>query len=84
MKRNLILYAHAGSGNHGCEALVRSTAKCLKEEYDTTLMTERIEEDYKYKASEKCKYIYSSKKYKKNTVEYFKYAIKYISDSKGF
>lgn len=77
MKRNLILYAHAGSGNHGCEALVRSTAKCLKEEYDITLMTERIEEDYKYKASEKCKYIYSSKKYKKNTVEYFKYAIKY-------
>ena len=27
-----ILYAHTGSGNHGCEALVRSTAKLL----DTT------------------------------------------------
>ena len=24
-----ILYAHTGSGNHGCEALVRSTAKLL-------------------------------------------------------
>ena len=27
MKTNL--YAHTGSGNHGCEALVRSTAKLL-------------------------------------------------------
>ena len=26
---NTILYAHTGSGNHGCEALVRSTAKML-------------------------------------------------------
>ena len=24
-----ILYAHTGGGNHGCEALVRSTAKLL-------------------------------------------------------
>lgn len=26
----LILYSHGGSGNHGCEAIVRGTCKSLK------------------------------------------------------
>ena len=26
----IFLYAHGGSGNHGCEAIVRSTIKILK------------------------------------------------------
>ena len=36
-------YAHAGSGNHGCEAIVRSSAGILKEEI--TLHSMRPEED---------------------------------------
>ena len=26
---HLIFYAHAGSGNHGCEAIVRASAKII-------------------------------------------------------
>lgn len=29
---NVFLYAHGGSGNHGCEAIVRATAKLLHEQ----------------------------------------------------
>lgn len=44
------LYAHGGSANHGCEALVRSTVKMIKKT-DTvfTLLSERPEEDLHYK-----------------------------------
>ena len=28
---NIYLYAHGGSGNHGCEAIVRSTLDLLKD-----------------------------------------------------
>ena len=37
------LYPHGGSGNHGCEAIVRSTAKLLGN--DLTLFSSRVEED---------------------------------------
>ena len=45
-----ILYAHSGSGNHGCEALVRSTAQIIKER--PVLLTSGLEEDYKYHVDE--------------------------------
>ena len=41
-----ILYAHNGSGNHGCEALVRSTAQLLPGR--PVLMTTAPEEDHRY------------------------------------
>ena len=41
------LYAHGGSGNHGCEALVRSTVHFLGE-HDYSLFSERPEEDFLY------------------------------------
>ena len=41
------LYAHGGSGNHGCEALVRSIVHFLGE-HDYTLFSERPEEDFHY------------------------------------
>lgn len=45
-----ILYAHTGSGNHGCEALVRSTAKLL----DSTpvLFSTGYEEDLQFGISD--------------------------------
>lgn len=42
----VVLYPHGGSGNHGCEALVRSTAKIT--EADVTLFSTSIGEDKKY------------------------------------
>ena len=41
------LYAHGGSGNHGCEALARSTIRFLGE-HEYTLFSECPEEDYRY------------------------------------
>ena len=37
------MYPHGGSGNHGCEAIVRSTAKLLGK--DLLLFTNQVEED---------------------------------------
>lgn len=43
----IILYSHGGSGNHGCEAIVRGTYKILNGEIDE-LYSYRKEEDIKY------------------------------------
>ncbi len=43
----IALYAHGGSGNHGCEALVRSTIKVLGN-HDYKLISECVEEDLTY------------------------------------
>lgn len=43
---NTIFYAHTGSGNHGCEALVRSTAKLL--DCKPTLFSTGYDEDIHY------------------------------------
>lgn len=41
-----VLYYHTGSGNHGCEAIVRTTAKILG--VKPTLFSTAMEEDKKY------------------------------------
>lgn len=43
---NTVLYAHTGSGNHGCEALVRSTTKIL--DCRPVLYTTGYDEDIRY------------------------------------
>lgn len=45
--RNIILYGHGGSGNHGCEAIVRSLHKIIGNEL-YTLMSSNITEDTRY------------------------------------
>lgn len=42
-----ILYYHGGSGNHGCEAIVRSTYKVLQND-KMTLLSKNCHEDEKY------------------------------------
>lgn len=46
MKKKYIFYHHGGSGNHGCEAIVRSTVKILGKQAE--LISFRPEDDYKY------------------------------------
>lgn len=48
MSRKYIMYPHAGSGNHGCEAIVRTTVRLLGEENDFTLFSDGITEDQTY------------------------------------
>lgn len=43
-----ILYMHGGSGNHGCEAIVRTTAKLLGESEDLVLWSWAKQEDIHY------------------------------------
>ena len=42
-----ILYNHVGSGNHGCEALVR-TVSCILGENNVILLSDYPEEEKKY------------------------------------
>lgn len=48
--RNAVLYAHSGSGNHGCEALLRSTSAFLLENGfgDVSVISRSPDEDKKY------------------------------------
>ena len=51
MNMKFFLYGHNGSGNHGCEALVRSTAKILNSNYpnaNVTLASNGSDEDFRY------------------------------------
>ena len=57
---SVILYAHGGSGNHGCEAIVRSTVAMLQGQ-DIYIASRKPEEDKKYGIDEIAN-IYSEKK----------------------
>lgn len=54
--KNFFLYAHGGSGNHGCEAIVRSTLGILqcKDRSNCTLISKVPEEDAKYGIDQLC------------------------------
>lgn len=45
--RKFVMFPHGGSGNHGCEAIVRTTCNMLGQE-KTILFSSRMNEDYRY------------------------------------
>ena len=51
--KNIIMYAHGGSGNHGCEAIVRSTAAMFPDKR-LSLMSRAVGEDEKFGIGEIC------------------------------
>lgn len=51
-ENKLIMYMHAGSGNHGCEAIVNSVCHMIKEK--PVLISYYGEEDEKYSLKELC------------------------------
>lgn len=56
--RKYILYAHDGSGNHGCEALVRSTVALIDAGHDNTVLISACpEEDLQYGIDSLCRII---------------------------
>ena len=46
MKNSIVMYYHGGSENHGCEAIIRSTAKLFGGKLDTFSMYPREDEKY--------------------------------------
>ena len=54
--KNLFMYAHGGSGNHGCEAIVRSTLGLFRDEdsLHITLISKNPEEDRAYGIDKLC------------------------------
>lgn len=51
MAKEYVLYQHAGSGNHGCEALVRTVIETIRQIQNDArfiLVTSNIEDDKKY------------------------------------
>ena len=55
MKKELVLYMHAGSGNHGCEAIVNSLCHMIKEK--TVLVSYCGSEDEKYSLKNLCRIV---------------------------
>ncbi|WP_148558122.1 polysaccharide pyruvyl transferase family protein [Terrisporobacter glycolicus] len=45
---DIVFYSHSGSGNHGCEAIVRGTHKILDNMTDIILLSQENDEEYKY------------------------------------
>lgn len=55
MNQKLVMYMHAGSGNHGCEAIVNSLCRMVKE--PAVLVSYRAREDEKYSLKELCELV---------------------------
>ncbi len=70
MKDELILYMHAGSGNHGCEAIVNSLCHMIKEK--TVLVTYCAPEDEKYTLGNLCR-IVGERQFEKNRLAHILY-----------
>ncbi len=63
------MYPHGGSGNHGCEAIVRSTVKLIGN--DTTLFTNKMKEDCKVGLQDLCKLDVAEKPIRSGSLSHF-------------
>ena len=54
--KKIFLYGHGGSGNHGCEAIVRSTVQIIRQitEIPIFLISSNPEEDENYGVNKLC------------------------------
>lgn len=68
----IALYAHMGSSNHGCEALVRGTSKVIGQRFE--LYTFAIKEDVKYQLDQICDLKKSDINKKENYLGWFFWA----------
>lgn len=65
------LFPHGGSGNHGCEAIVRTTVNMLNEN-EIILYSEQIDEDIRYLGEHFVCLKSPSKSYMRNSAQYWK------------
>lgn len=76
--QKIYMYAHGGSGNHGCEAIVRSTSKILKNigYKRPVLISSNPDEDRKYGIGQICDILKDKEPYSKLSLDFFKAYIK--------
>ena len=72
--KNIFLYAHGGSKNHGCEAIVRSTLGILQHDgtFHFTLISKKPEEDMEYGVDQLCEVIQEQEQYSRFTPNFAK------------
>lgn len=80
----IVLYMHAGSGNHGCEAIVNSLCRMLPK--PAVLVTNRAAEDERYSLKELCSQIVEERSIEKNVLVHTWYYIwrKLFHDPESF
>lgn len=66
-----VLYMHTGSGNHGCEALVRTTARLLDGPKDVILWSFTKKEDTYYGSADDVERIVESEEIKRGSIQHF-------------
>lgn len=71
-----VLYMHTGSGNHGCEAIVRTTAKLLGGPEGVTLWTLAKQEDERYGAAAQVERVVVSEELRRFSPAYFEALIR--------
>ena len=69
-ENRLLMYMHAGSGNHGCEAIVNSVCHMVKEK--VTLLSYYGEEDEKYSLKDLC-HIVSERRFEEHRLAHVLY-----------
>lgn len=80
----IVLYMHAGSGNHGCEAIVNSLCGMLPK--PAVLVTNRAEEDARYSLERLCSEIVQERSIEKNIFVHTWYYVwrKLMKDPESF
>lgn len=74
--KKIILYPHGGSGNRGCEAIVRGTKKIL-DNYELGLFSSEIQQDLDVNLNEICEVRKERKKINRLSLNYLKAFISY-------
>lgn len=69
--RKIVFYSHSGSGNHGCEAIVRGTHKILNNIAYITLLSQDEEEEYKYNIDKIVNVKKAKNEINKNSLSFF-------------
>lgn len=83
----ILLYPHAGSRNHGCEALVRGTCKVLKtKKEDTYLFSIGVEQDQNAGLDEVCNLKNQNQEIQRMSVGYLKAVVqnKILKDQEAY
>lgn len=70
--KKIFLYGHGGSGNHGCEAIVRSTVQIIRQitEIPIFLISSNLEEDENYGVNKLCSLIREKNTFSKWSLEF--------------